>query len=129
MCWPLGLAWPHGAVVWLWNVDGNTVNTSWGICILGAWCIYEQPLVMPAQERLSWEAAVFAVGMVWWMGSYAYPPQWKHAFVRDRQKMVLQHQEVRFVPMMWLLPCAIPALSRDANSVLWVTLVRGQILS
>lgn len=83
----------------------------------------------------------FGVGMVCWMGSYSCPPVGETLFFEEtgslvRQKKVLQHQEVRFVPMIWLLLCPIPAHNRpksqsrrDANSVLWMALVRGQILS
>lgn len=100
---------------------------------------------MPAQARLSWEAAVFAVLMVWWMGRYANPPAVETCFcetqgVLSGGKWVPGRQEVRFMPVMWLfLACRlllhpIPTRSslkssRDEACVLRWTLVRGQILS
>lgn len=40
--------------------------------------------MMPSQERLSWEDAGFGLGMVWWMGSYSYPPAVETRFCERR---------------------------------------------
>lgn len=92
---------------------------------------------MHAEEWLSWEAAGFDVGMVWWMGSYSYPPA-VETFVRGRESSqaekgvaapggeVCTHDVAALVPH----PCTKQTgmSHRDENSMLWVTLVRGQIV-
>lgn len=99
---------------------------------------------MPAQARLSWEAAVFGACTVWWIGRYANPPVVEACFcetqgVLSGRKRVPERQEVRFEPVAWLflarglLPCPVPTQSglkssRDEASVLRGTLIRGQIL-
>lgn len=92
---------------------------------------------MPAQARLSWEAAVFGARTVWRMGRYTNPPAVETCFSEAQgglsgRKRVPERQEVRPVPAMWLLParrllpCPVPARSglkssRDEVSVMWGT--------
>lgn len=78
---------------------------------------------MPAQERLSWEAAGPAI---------LIPQQWKSTFVRDRVssqaekgvavsgREVCSHDVAAPMPH----PCT-EQMEVNVNSVLWVTLVRG----
>lgn len=92
---------------------------------------------MPAQARLSWEAAGFGARTLWWMGRYTNPPAVETCFseaqgVLSGRKRVPERQEVRLVPVMWLLPARrllprlVPARSRlessrDEVSVMWGT--------
>lgn len=71
---PLGPAWPPGAVVWLWNTNGKQSEHIMGHLYFGGMVHLGASFGDAAQERLSWEAAGFGVGMVWWMSSYYYPP-------------------------------------------------------
>lgn len=108
-------------------------------------CLSSSPAVMPAQARLSWEAAAFSVCTVWWVGHCAGPPAVGTCFCEIQgvllgRKRVLECQEVRFVPVMCLFPAhrlllypvparSSPKSSRDEASVLQGTLIRHQILA
>lgn len=103
--------------------------------------------MVAAHARLSWEAAAFGVHTVWWMACCANPPAVEAHLcmtqgILSGRKWALEHQEMRFVPVLWLFPpragcphtlssheVAQSQVSGSEASVLPGTLIRGQILS